>query len=157
MIEVFPLGREDSGQNNRSLERIETQQARVRQKLDRLGGELKPVRSARSRPAPENVWAIPSLNRNLRVEVKAAATECADFAARGVVHALESCGFTARTVKDASSTWESVHVESRAEQAAAALLIQGAFRAAGIGAGLTIHDRAAAKRIVVHVGPCGLS
>ena len=140
------------------IDQNEAQLARVREKLARAGGQLRPLRRGASRFAGDspNFWRIPGLNRDVRVDIKAAPTESADLAARGVARALESCGFSARVVTDSESCWEGVHVESRTEHAAGALLIQGAFRTAGLGAGLTIHDRAAAKRIVVHVGGRGL-
>jgi hypothetical protein len=140
------------------IQENETQQARIREKLARSGGELKPQRRAKTKSAAgsHDPWRIPGLNRDVRVEIKAASTEAADWAANGVAQALESCGFTTKIKKDSACTWEGVHVESRSEEAAAALLIQGAFRNANIGAGLTIHDRAAAKRITVHVGARGL-
>jgi hypothetical protein len=93
----------------------------------------------------------------LRIDVKSAPGELANSAARGVVQALESCGFKTRVTRHCDSPWDGVHVESRAEEAAVALLIQSAFRTAGLGAGLTIHDRAAARRVVVHIGANALS
>ena len=145
-------------ESERLIQQNESQLARVRDKLARAGGELKPQRRAASRPPGNsaNLWKIPGLNRDVRVDIKVAPTDFADEAARGVARALESCGFATKVMKESDSLWEGVHVESRCEQAAAALLIQGAFRTAGLGAGLTIHDRAAAKRIVVHVGARGL-
>jgi hypothetical protein len=74
-----------------------------------------------------------------------------------VSRALESCGLNARVTNETGSTWEGIHVESRSDEAAVALLVQSAFRTAGFDAGLTIHDRAAAKRVVVHVGSNGLA
>jgi len=143
--------------NPRLIRENEAQQARLREKLARMGGDLKPLRNSRRNPRVEtdDPWDICHLARGVRIDIKSAKTDTADFAARGVVQALESCGFRARVVRESESTWEGVHVESRSDEAAAALLIQGAFRIAGFGAGLTIHDRAAAKRITVHVGPNG--
>ncbi|HUS35559.1 MAG TPA: hypothetical protein VM680_09435 [Verrucomicrobiae bacterium] len=140
------------------IQRNQTQEARLREKLAGMGGELKPQRrvATKSSAGPQEAWRVPGLNRDVRVDIKVAATEEADWAAGGVARALESCGFATKIKKDASCTWEGIHVESRTEQAGAALLIQGAFRNANIGAGLTIHDRAAAKRIIVHVGARGL-
>src|SRR5437870_5283019 len=130
------------------------QEQHVRAKLTRLGGELKPIRRAPRTPATEaELWRIPSITRNVRVDVKAAPVANADWAAQGLARALESCGFTTKVFVDVDCTWDGVHVESRPDQAAAALLIQGAFKTAGFGAGLTIHDRAAARRVIVHVGP----
>lgn len=139
------------------IEHNETQQARIREKLARAGGELKPQRrTATKASAAQDCWRVPGLNRDVRVDIKVAETEAADWAANGLAAALESCGFSTKIKKDSNSSWEGVHVESRTEQAPAALLIQGAFRSANIGAGLTIHDRAAAKRVIVHVGARGL-
>jgi len=145
--------------NPRLIRENEAQQARLREKLARMGGELRPLRYSRRNPRIEtdDPWDVRHLARGVRIDIKSAKTDTADFAARGVVQALESCGFNARIVREGESTWEGVHVESRSDEAAAALLIQGAFRIAGFGAGLTIHDRAAAKRIVVHVGPNGFA
>jgi hypothetical protein len=146
-----------NAESERLIQQNESQLARVRDKLARAGGELKPQRrAARAAVDSPNFWKIPGLNRDVRVDIKVAPTDFADEAARGIARALESCGFSAKVMKESDSLWEGVHVESRSEQAAAALLIQGAFRTAGLGAGLTIHDRAAAKRIVVHVGARGL-
>ena len=158
MFATATLNGSQKAENDRLIQQNESQLARVRDKLVRAGGELKPQRRAATRLAVDspNFWKIPGLNRDVRVDIKVAPTEFANEAARGVATALESCGFNTKVMKEADSLWEGVHVESRSEQAAAALLIQGAFRTAGLGAGLTIHDRAAAKRIVVHVGARGL-
>src|SRR5687767_12264176 len=160
MVSSPTVDRTKPTETQRLIQDNEKQQARLREKLARAGGELKPQRKAqaptKASPGPHECWRIPGLNRNVRVDIKAASTEAADWAANGVARALESCGFSTTIKKDSNSSWEGVHVESRTEQAAAALLIQGAFRNANIGAGLTIHDRAAAKRIIVHVGARGL-
>lgn len=152
-----PVERRRETETQQLIQRNQTQEARVREKLARMGGELKPRRrAAKKDPGPPEAWRIPGFNRDVRVDIKVAATQEADWAADGLARALESCGFATKIKKDSSCTWEGIHVESRTEQAAAALAIQGAFRNANIGAGLTIHDRAAAKRVVVHVGSRGL-
>ena len=160
MIEVVPLETKSStAATARVIRENETQQERLRAKLARMGGELKPQRSARRNLLlePADIWGLRTMAKWLRIDVKSAPGELANSAARGVVHALESCGFKTRVTRDCDSPWDGVHVESRAEEAAVALLIQSAFRTAGLGAGLTIHDRAAARRVVVHVGPNALS
>ena len=152
-----PVERGQKTETQQLIQRNQIQEARIREKLASMGGELKPQRRAAMKvAAPPEAWRIPGFNRDVRVDIKVAATEEADWAADGVARALESCGFTTKIKKDSSCTWEGIHVESRTEQAAAALAIQGAFRNANIGAGLTIHDRAAAKRVIVHVGSRGL-
>ena len=151
-----PVERGQETETDQLIQRTQTQEARIREKLAKMGGELKPQRRAATKSAPQEAWRIPGFNRDVRVDIKVAGTEEADWAAGGLARALEACGFATKIKKDASCTWEGIHVESRTEQAAAALAIQGAFRSANIGAGLTIHDRAAAKRVIVHVGARGL-
>jgi hypothetical protein len=138
----------------RLIEENEAAQARVRDKLAKLGGPLKPLRNPLSRPKKND----PPQNQNARlpIDLKVADTAHAGWAARGVARALEACGFRARISNELDAAWDGFHVEGRADDAAAALLIQSAFRVAGLPAGLTIHDRAAAGRIVLHVGPDGM-
>src|SRR5438552_9904016 len=158
MIEIVPLETKSTTGSARGVRENEAQQARLRSKLERMGGELKPQRSARRNLflEPADIWGLRNLTKWLRIDVKSGPNDSANQAARSVTQALESCGFKARVIRDAASSWEGVHVESRADEAPIALLIQSAFRTAGVPAGLTIHDRAAAKRVVVHVGPHAL-
>lgn len=158
MLSSPPAERRELTETQRLIQQNQTQQERVREKLAKMGGELKPQRrtAVKTASGPNDAWRVPGLNRDMRVEIKVASSEAADWAADGVARALEACGFATKIKKDSNSNWEGVHVESRSEQAQAALLIQGAFRSANIGAGLTIHDRAAAKRVIVHVGARGL-
>src|SRR5687767_8646752 len=120
--------RKELTETQRLIQQNQTQEARIREKLARMGGELKPQRRAaiKNSAGPQEAWRVPGLNRDVRVDIKVAGTEAADWAADGVSRALESCGFATKIKKDSSSTWDGVHVESRSEQAAAALLIQGA-------------------------------
>ena len=126
----------------------------VRAKLAHLGGELKPLRRPRKASAAiaDDIWGVRSLARMLRIDVKSAKNEPDEKAARDVARLLMSCGFHARTISEIGGDWSGIHIESQSGQAAVALIIQGAFHTAGLGAGLTIHDRAAAHRITVHVG-----
>ena len=157
MIDLSPLETPTQSARTgsaRAVRENQTQQERLRTKLQKSGGELKPLRSARRNlfQEPGDVWGTRAFAKSLRIDVKSPCNDASERTARSVAQALESCGFKARIIRDDDSAWEGVHVESRAEEAPIALLIQGAFRTAGIGAGLTIHDRAAAKRVVVHVG-----
>jgi hypothetical protein len=125
----------------------EADQERVRERLAKMGGPLRPRRNGFHKSQLFEQQA----RFGTPVELKIAPGSNADWAGRGLTKALEACGFKTRTSKE-DVGWDGVHVESRAEDAATALVIQGAFRIAGFGAGLTIHDRAAARRVVVHVG-----
>jgi len=120
---------------------------RVRRRLAKMGGPLRAQRNG----FHKSQWFEQNAQFGTPVELKIAPGFNADWAGRGLAKALESCGFKTRTSKE-DVGWDGVHVESRSEDAATALVIQGAFRIAGFGAGLTIHDRAAARRVVVHVG-----
>jgi hypothetical protein len=131
----------------------EARSERLRAKLDRMGGELRPLRRGRAdRLESDDVWGIRWLTRSLRIEVRTDRNEGIEAIAQDVARTLASCGFNAKVSSESGIAWEGVHIESQPNQAAAALMIQGAFRVAGLGAGLTIHDRAAANRIVVHIG-----
>ena len=152
MVADVTFDRDNLTANEKLALKVTAEQERVRAQLKKLGGPLKPQRNgfAKSQVFEERA------RRTAPIELKVAAGEAADWAARGVSRALESSGFKTRISTDANSAWEGIHVESRSDDAATALLIQGAFRIAGLGAGLTIHDRAAAKRVIVYVGPQGL-
>jgi hypothetical protein len=152
MVEDVTLGRDTLTANEKLALKVAAEQELVRDRLKKLGGPLKPQRNgfARSQVFEDRA------RRTAPIELKVAPGDTADWAARGVARALESCGFKTKTSKDSKSVWEGIHVESRSDDAATALLVQGAFRIAGLGAGLTIHDRAAAKRVIVHVGAKGL-
>jgi hypothetical protein len=153
MVADVTLESDNLTANEKLVRKVAAEQERVREQLEKLGGPLKPQRNgfAKSHVFEERA------RRTAPIELKVGPGDAADWAARGVSRALESCGFKTKTSKDAKSAWEGIHVESRSEDAATALLVQGAFRIAGLGAGLTIHDRAAAKRVIVHVGAKGLS
>jgi hypothetical protein len=153
MVSIGTLDRDNVTANDRLMRKVGAEQERVRLQLAKIGGPLKAQRNGvqKSRLFEDRA------RRTAPVELKVAPGEAADWTARGLARALESCGFKTKTSKDAESAWEGIHVESRSDEAATALLIQGAFQIAGLGAGLTIHDRAAAKRVIVYVGPHGLS
>lgn len=153
MVADGTFGRDNLTANEKLMRKVAAEQERVRERLKKLGGPLKPQRNG----ITKSQLFEPRSRLGTPVEIKVAATTTADWAARGLARALESCGFKTKTYKDGDSSWEGIHVESRSDEAATALVIQGAFRLAGLGAGLTIHDRAAANRVVVHVGPQGLS
>lgn len=152
MVETGRFDRGNSSANHRMIRQNENEQERIREKLAKLGGPLKPQRNG----ATKSQLFEQNARLGVPVELKIAPGGDADWAARGVARALEACGFKTKSYKDLDLGWDGIHVESRADEAATALLIQGAFRIAGLGAGLTIHDRAAAKRVIVHVGPQAL-
>jgi hypothetical protein len=158
VLDLGTMPREDSKSQSRLIQQNEAAQARVRAQLERAGGELKPQRNPRQpRLDAANVWRLSGWPRDLRVEIRSADTEPATTAARGIARALQSCGLNTNVAPTPGSTWEGLHIESRADNARAAIFVQSAFGAANFSAGLSIHDRAAARRIIVHVGPQGLS
>jgi hypothetical protein len=152
MVADVTLDRDSLTANEKLMRKVAAEQERVREQLEKMGGPLKAKRNG----VPRSRLFEDRARRTAPVELKVAAGDAADWTARGVVRALEACGFKTKTSKDANSAWDGIHVESRSDDAATALLIQGAFRIAGLGAGLTIHDRAAAKRVIVYVGAQGL-
>jgi hypothetical protein len=130
----------------RLLRENEAAKACVREKLAAFD-KVYPPRPARRRP---------SRSRPIPLDVKAAVTPAAEWAARGISKALLSAGFAPELSSDPSARWEGIQIETRTENAVAALLIQAAFRSAGIHALLSVHERARFGRVVVNVGTNGL-
>jgi hypothetical protein len=143
--------RENAGDRRRLLRENAEAQERVRRELDGLGPP--------PRPSPRQARSAASrlLAPRVKVEIAAMDTPHAHWTAQRMADAFESCGMTACVTTDEGSTWEGVRVISRTENALTAMMIQGAFRLAGIGALLTIHERAARDRVVVALGAEGVN
>ena len=108
-------------------------------------------RSRRLRPV-----SAPAKKAAPVVEIKVAKTPEAIWSAKGIAEACNKCGFPAAISQKETPLEEGIHVESHSDTASTALLIQGAFRIAGIHAALIVHSSIRPGVVAVHVGATGL-
>jgi hypothetical protein len=137
-----------------SLRQNEAAQAALRKRISMLDARIEhdqkdePKARPKAKSLQKSSWIL---------KVSPSLTSEAKWAAEGIMSAFESCGFFPILCPSPNQLGgNGIHIEASSATARFALLIQGAFRLAGVDATLAFHNSAPSSSLTLFVGPTGL-
>jgi hypothetical protein len=131
------------------LRRNKTAREAIERKIRKLDERIARLEGIRERRATKARWN----EKSFVIEIQTAQTKEAMRTATGFAKACFASGFCPRLFASGKRIIEKgIQIECDARMAARALLIQGAFRIAGLPAMLTVHSDARPEVVTVYVG-----